>query len=68
MISCCREAGFQDEQFLVEEGALPDVDKSCISVATDDVPHFQRGSQQEVAELSTSPLASFDDVWSERCQ
>ena len=48
MIYACFEAGFVVDQFLTEERILPDCNLGAISVATDDVLHFQRGTQVEI--------------------
>ena len=66
MVDCCCAADFERDQMLTEEGALPAADKSALSVATDDVLHFQRGSPQEVAELEPPPLQALDSVWLHR--
>ena len=39
---------------------------AAVSIATDDILHFHRGSAQEVETLTESPLASLDQVWQEK--
>ena len=60
MTSFCEEAGFLVSQFLHEEGDLPHQTQPAISVATDDVLHFCRRSQQEVSQMRDAPLLALD--------
>ena len=47
MVDTCVAAGFGIDQLLTEEGALLEEGLSAVSVATDDMLHFFRGSEEE---------------------
>ena len=66
MVACCREAGVDFGQLITEEGHLPVAGQPAVSVATDDVLHYLRGSPEEVAHLRELPLSSLDAVWEAR--
>ena len=65
MIDTLIAAKFLPGQFLTEEGALPLPGMSCVSIATDDVIHFQRASPMQAEQL-VSPLARLDEEWRSR--
>ena len=66
MVSCVLEAGFQREQLLTEEGCLVSGNSGAVSVATDDILHFFRGTAEEVAALDDAPLDCLDAIWGRR--
>ena len=66
MVDCCREAGMDLGQLITEEGHLPVADQPAVSLATDAMLHYWRGSREEVARLRELPLSSLDPVWDAR--
>jgi hypothetical protein len=67
MVQSCCAAGFPRECFLTEADRLPPpfVASVCGALAanTDDVSHFCRASQFEVARMDLPPLALLDHGW-----
>ncbi len=66
MTDCVRAAGFGPNDFLTEEGALVRDSDMGVSVATDDVLHYFRGSREDVARLSEVPPSPLERVFKER--
>ena len=65
MLGSVRGAGFGDHQLLAEEWCLPPLHEPAITIATDDVLLMQRGSSEEIAAASVSPLHDLDCTWTE---
>ena len=66
MLNCCDTAGFGREQLVTEEGRLAPVQDAMLSIATDDVLHYQRASQAEREAIVVPPLAALDADWATR--
>ena len=64
MTGAVREAGLGVESFLHADNGFPPPDKPAISVATDDVILFERGSAAEMQQHATAPVFNeLDRVW-----
>ena len=66
MVDTCTEAGFDRSSLVTEEGAFVPGASGAVSVATDDVLHYLRGTPEEMQELIEPPLAPLDRVWQSR--
>jgi hypothetical protein len=51
MLDCVNGAGFAESQLLTEEWSLLEPCDALLSIATDDVIHYQRGTADEVGRL-----------------
>ena len=65
MVNTLQSAGYDRQQLLTEEGCLPDPITPSLSVATDDVLHFQRACPSEAQEMRP-PLAQLEAEWERR--
>ena len=66
MVDCVSAAGFAKGQMLTEEGHLLDDLSEAVTIATDDVLHFFRGTAREAASLAETPLTKLDRTWEAR--
>ena len=66
MLDCCDAAGFSRAQLVTEEGRLGPAEDAMLSIATDDVLHYLRGSRAEREALAEPPLAALDAEWATR--
>ncbi len=65
MVASCAAAGFERDCLVTEEGAFTAGPGGAVSVATDDVLHYLRGAEDELADLTEPPLAALDRAWEE---
>jgi hypothetical protein len=66
MVDRVHGAGFASSQLLTEEWSLLEANDAMLSIATDDVIHYQRGTAEEISRIVEPPLQALDAEWSRR--